>query len=344
MPRSTRPEFRQTNRWMLAGALALLLGCGDDAGGDGGGICGNLLCEEGERGSCADCENLPATECGDGLCQNGETTVSCSQDCASLAELFGEWRACDPFDGIEDAAAACQNQDFVGASRIDADGVLFNPGYGDPCWRSSIEAVAGVIEVRTCEPRVWTSMRALATRAGPYLTFYHPAEDSYVHHETNPTPDTVPVSQCDDVEGGIIDARCDALPSVRPGVTGEAVGAWQKCEHNSDEPDAAVACALGTREEFLILRADGSASWDCGLVDADVTETQYALRTCGWLGTGEYGFRGTVLLSADESGEYLRMDDPLQVEGFDHYVRVDIAVAEAELASCSSTPDLRCGR
>ena len=338
MSRSARHEARLTKPGVLLSVLTLLLGCGEDTGG-GAGICGNLLCEEGERSRCADCDNLPATECGDGLCQNGETTASCSEDCASLAELFGEWRACDPFDGIEDAATACQNQDFVGASRIDADGVLFNPGYGDPCWLSSIEAVAGVIEVRTCEPRVWTSMRALATRAGPYLTFYHAAEGSYVHHERNPTPDTVPVAQCDDVEGGIVDARCDALPRVEPGVAAAIVGAWQKCASSSDEPSASAACALGTRDQFLILPANGVAQLDCGLVEAEVTDTQYTFRACDWFFLGEFGLRGSVLLSSDETGEYLRIDDPFQVEGFDHYVRVDLATAEA---ACPTVNDGRC--
>ena len=146
------------------------------------------------------------------------------------------------------------------------------------------------------------------------------------------------------MEGGFIDARCDALPSVHPGVSAALVGAWQKCEHSSDEPDAAGACALGTRDEFLILGADGVATWGCSLVDAEVTATQYTLRMCGWFGADETGLRGSVLLSSDASGDFLRIDDPFQTVGFDHYVRVDLAVAEAEIASCSSVPDLRCGR
>lgn len=342
MLKRTRTSACRTTTSVIVGAIALLLGCGEGAGG--GGICGNLLCEEGERGSCGDCDNLPASVCGDGLCQNGETSVSCGRDCAALSELFGDWLVCDPFGEHEDPAEACANAEFELATRIDADGVLTNPGYGDPCTRSSIEEVAGVIEARSCEPRAWSRTRALATRTGPYLSFYHPAEDSFIHHEPNPTPDTVPVSRCEDVEGGIVDARCDALPRVTPGVRAALVGAWQKCEHNSDEPDAAAACALGVRDEFLMLTADGVATMGCAMLDAEVSETEYTLRTCGWLGTSEYGLRGSVLLSSDASGEYLRMDDPFQTVGFDHYVRVELAVAEAAVAGCPSLPDLRCGQ
>ena len=78
--------------------------------GTGGLTCGNGVCEVGETSSsCSqDCSAGGGAVCGNGICESGETSNSCSQDCAAPPSCNGVWQGASEDPGVVcDGGAKC---------------------------------------------------------------------------------------------------------------------------------------------------------------------------------------------------------------------------------------------
>jgi hypothetical protein len=87
-------------------------------------VCGNGTCESGETSSScsADCA-LPAAVCGNGTCESGEDSDTCPGDCQEAAvSVCGDGK-CDTDESFSDCPSDCQPPEPVPALDSDSDGL-----------------------------------------------------------------------------------------------------------------------------------------------------------------------------------------------------------------------------
>lgn len=245
-------------------AVSLCVGCGDDdPGADRGAAeCGNSLCEVGEtEASCpADCVPVAGQDCGDGVCEGTENASTCAADCATLASLAGVWSECIGGYDDPDASAYCSN---LAGGRIAYNGttVLRYDVYDGSCDRWAIEENAGVLIQRSCWDdsngygyELWSELIALGSDTYTQSITTGIGTTEYSHYAARGGETYAQIeAMCVEVD----ELACSSVPAFATSVDPALVGTWQSCD-GSATGDPTVECAV-TYETYVRLNADGTA-------------------------------------------------------------------------------------